>query len=90
VAAEETPEVEVEVQNQGSVTENGITVSVSVTGVGTLDGTIDSIGAGETEVVTIPLTPAPSGTAEVEVKVQSVPGEELSSNNEATYSVEFE
>jgi hypothetical protein len=90
VATEETPEVEVEVQNQGSATENGVTVSVTVTGVGTLDGTISSIGAGETEVVTIPLTPSPSGTAEVEVKVQSVPGEELSTNNEATYSVEFE
>jgi hypothetical protein len=78
------------VQNQGSATENGITVSVTVTGVGTLDGTISSIGAGETEVVTIPLTPSPRGAAEVEVNVQSVPGEELSTNNEATYSVEFE
>ncbi len=90
VAAEESPEVEVEVQNQGSATENGITVSVTVTGVGTLDGTISSIGAGETEIVTILLTPAPKGSAEVEVNVQPVPGEEVSTNNEATYSVEFE
>jgi hypothetical protein len=90
VATEETPEVEVEVENQGDSTENGITVSVTVTGVGTLDGTIDTIGAGEIEIAKIPLTPAPKGSAEVEVNVQSVPGEELSTNNEATYSVEFE
>ena len=36
VAAEETPEVEVEVQNQGESTENGVTVSVTVSGGGAL------------------------------------------------------
>jgi hypothetical protein len=90
VSAEETPEVEVEVQNQGESTENGVTVSVSVTGSGTLDQTISSIGAGETQSVTIPLVPAPPGKATVEVEVQSVPGEQVTSNNEATYTVEFE
>ena len=39
----------------------------------------------------IPLVPAPpAGTATVEVEVQSVPGEQVTSNNEATYTVEFE
>jgi hypothetical protein len=90
VPSEETPEVEVEVQNQGNSTENGVTVSVSVTGVGTLDQTISTIEAGETQTVVIPLTPTPKGTAEVEVEVHAVPGEELASNNEATYTVEFE
>lgn len=90
VAAEETPEVEVEVQDQGDSTENGVTVSVTVTGVGTLEGTISSIAPGETQVVVIPLTPAPKGKAEVEVEVHPVPGEGISSNNEATYTVEFE
>jgi hypothetical protein len=90
VPSEETPEVEVEVQNQGSSTENGVTVSVSVTGVGTLDQTISTIEAGETQTVVIPLTPTPKGTVEVEVEVHAVPGEGITSNNEATYTVEFE
>jgi hypothetical protein len=86
----ETPEVEVEVQNQGESTENGVTVSVSVSGSGTLDQTISSIGAGETQSVTIPLVPAPTGKAALEVEVHSVPGEQVTSNNEAGYTVEFE
>ncbi len=90
VASEGTPEVEVEVANQGESTENGINVSVSVSGGTTLSGTIDSIGAGESETVAIPLTPAPSGEVTLEVKVDTVPGEKVSSNNEATYTVAFE
>jgi hypothetical protein len=90
VAAEETPEVEVEVQNQGGSTENGVTVSVSVNGSGTLDQTISSIGVEEIQSVTIPLVPAPTGNATLEVEVKSVPGEQVTSNNEATYTVEFE
>ena len=45
VSAEETPEVEVTVQNQGESTENGITVSVTANG-NTLTGDISSIEAG--------------------------------------------
>jgi hypothetical protein len=90
VSAEETPEVEVEVQNQGESTENGVTVSVSVTGSGTVDQTISSVGAGEAQTVAIPLVPAPPGKATLEVEVHSVPGEQVTSNNEATYTVEFE
>jgi hypothetical protein len=89
VSAEETPEVEVQVQNQGESTENGITVSVTVNG-NTLTGDISSIEAGATETVTIPLTPAPKGEATLEVEAEPVPGEEVSENNEATYSVVFE
>jgi len=59
VGSEGTPEVEVQVQNQGDSTENGISVSITVSGGGTLSGTISSIAAGETETVLIPLTPAP-------------------------------
>jgi hypothetical protein len=88
VEVEETPEVEVEVQNQGESTENGVTVSVSAGGT-TLQETIASIGAGETSTVVIPLTPAPKGTVTLEVKVEPVPGEQLTENNEASYTVEF-
>jgi hypothetical protein len=88
VAAEETPEVEVEVQNQGESTENGVTVSVSAGGTA-LQESISTIGAGETSTVTIPLTPAPKGTVTLEVNVEPVPGEQVTENNEATYTVEF-
>jgi CARDB len=90
VTSEGTPEVEVEVQNQGESTENGISVSVTVNGGSTLKGTIDSIAAGETESVSIPLTPAPDGEATLEVEVETVPGEQVSENNEASYAVVFE
>jgi hypothetical protein len=90
VVSEGTPEVEVTVQNQGASTENGISVSVTVSGGSTLQGTIDSIGVGEEETVSIPLTGAPSGEATLEVKVDTVPGEQISENNEASYSVAFE
>jgi hypothetical protein len=90
VSSEGTPEVEVEVANQGESTENGINVSVSVSDGTTLSGTIDSIGAGESSTVLIPLTPAPSGEVTLEVEVDTVPGEQVSENNEASYTVAFE
>jgi hypothetical protein len=86
----ETPEVEVGVQNQGESTENSITVSVSVSGGASVDQTLSSIGAGETQTVAVPLVPAPTGTTTLEVEVHSVPGEQVTSNNEASYTVEFE
>lgn len=90
VVAEGTPEVEVEVQNQGESTENGISVSVTVNGGNTLQGTIESIGVGETATVSIPLTPAPKGEVTLEVDVATVPGELVSENNKASYTVTFE
>lgn len=90
VASEGTPEVEVQVQNQGESTENGITVSVTVNGGNTLQGSIESIAAGETATASIPLTPAPKGEATLEVDVATVPGEQVSENNKATYTVIFE
>lgn len=90
VVAEGTPEVEVEVQNQGESTENGISVSVTVNGGSTLQGTIESIGVGETATVSIPLTPAPKGEATLEVDVATVPGELVPENNKASYTVAFE
>ncbi len=89
VVAEETPEVEVEVENQGESTENGVAVTVSVGGT-ELQGSIESIGAGESSSVSIPLTPAPSGEVTLEVDVEAVPGEQVTTNNEASYTVSFE
>jgi hypothetical protein len=89
VSAEETPEVEVEVQNQGDSTENGVNVTVSVGGT-ELQGSIETIAAGETATAVIPLTPTPSGEVTLEVNVETVPGEQVSENNEASYAVVFE
>ncbi|HEY5976992.1 MAG TPA: CARDB domain-containing protein [Solirubrobacterales bacterium] len=86
---EETPEVEVTVENQGESTENGIAVSISY-GTGSTEGTIDSIAPLETSSVSIPLVPAPSGETTLEVVVDSVPGEETTENNEASYTVLFQ
>jgi hypothetical protein len=90
LGAEETPEVEVEVENQGESPENEVTVSVSVDGGNTLQQDISNIEPGEAAAVTIPLTPAPSGTVTIEVEVDTVPGEEFSQNNEASYTVTIE
>ncbi|MBA3866652.1 MAG: hypothetical protein H0X42_09980 [Solirubrobacterales bacterium] len=90
VAGEETPEVEVQVENQGESTENGVEVSVSVNGGNTLSGTIESIEVGESASVSIPLTPAPKGQVALEVEVQPVPEEHVTQNNEATYTVTIE
>ncbi len=79
-----------QVQNQGESTENGVTVSVTVSGGSTLQGTIESIGAGETASALIPLTPAPTGEVTLEVDVETVPGEQVSENNKASYTVAFE
>jgi hypothetical protein len=89
VAVEGTPEIEVEVQNQGESTENGITVVV-IAGNKETTGEISALEAGASDVATIPLTPAPSGETELEVKVEPVPGEQFAENNEATYSVNFD
>jgi hypothetical protein len=89
VAAEEGAEVEVEVENQGESTENGIDVTVTAGGT-ELQGSIESIGAGETGTASILLTPTPSGETTLEVKVDTVPGEQVSENNEASYTVVFE
>ena len=88
---EETPEVEVEVQNQGESTENGVTVSVTVEGGTTVDRTISSIGAGEIQTVDDPADPgAERRSRRSKSKSQPVPGEQVTENNEATYTVEFE
>ena len=90
VAGEEGVEVEVSVQNQGDSAENGVSVSVSVDGGNTLEGDISSIEPGEIESVVIPLTPTPSGEVTLEVEVATVPGEQVSENNEASYTVAIE
>jgi hypothetical protein len=89
IAAEEGAEVEVTVENQGESTENGVGVTVSAGGT-EVQGDIETIGAAETGTASLLLTPTPSGEVTLEVKVDTVPGELVSENNEASYTVVFE
>jgi hypothetical protein len=86
ISGEEGVELEVQVQNQGESTENGVTVTVTVEG-NTIKGEIDELPVGEIGTATIPLTPTPSGEVTLEVEVEPVPGEHLTENNEATYTL---
>jgi CARDB len=89
VVTEGTPEVEVEVQNQGESTENGITVVVIADGKETTQE-IASLEAGASESAVVPLTPAPEGVTTLEIEAEPVAGEHVTTNNEATYTVNFE
>ena len=89
VAVDGTPELDVQVQNQGNGEVSGVTVSVSVDGGTAITQDISSIAPGATETATIALTPAPSGQVTLDVEVKSVPGEEVTDNNEASYTVTF-
>jgi hypothetical protein len=90
ISAGGKPELDVQVQNQGDSDESGVTVSVTVDGGQPIEQQISSIAAGETQTVKIPLTPAPQGQATLDVEVQSVPGEQVSDNNKASYQVTFQ
>ena len=76
VAVEGTPEIEVEVQNQGESTENGVTVVVIANGKETTQE-IPALEAGATETAVVPLTPAPKGETRLEVEAEPVPGEQV-------------
>jgi len=89
IVSEGSVEVEAQVQNQGESAENGVTVSVTYNGT-TLENEIPSIEAGEVATATIALTPAPKGEVTLEVKVDPVPGEQVTENNEASYVIVVE
>lgn len=89
VPAGTDPTVEVNVQNQGTADESDVTVSVSVDGGTAIESSIPDIPAGATGTASIPLTPAPSGQVTLDVSVDAVPGEQVTDNNEASYTVDF-
>jgi hypothetical protein len=89
ISAEEAVEVEVDVQNQGESTENGINVAVTYEG-NTVKGEINELPAGEIGTALIPLTPTPSGEVALEIEVEAVDGEQVTTNNEASYTLLIE
>ena len=88
------PELEVQVQNQGSADESAVAVSFQLTGgAQTITGTstIPRLTAGSIQTASIPVRPAPDKNTELtlEVTVEPVPGERITTNNRSTYTVTF-
>jgi hypothetical protein len=85
---------EVQVANQGENTETDVVVKVGVGRGGDaieLEKTLDSIAAGETKTVSIPLgeQPATGQNVPIEVEIEKVPGEKKLDNNKGSYSAIF-
>ncbi|MGH2956895.1 MAG: CARDB domain-containing protein [Solirubrobacterales bacterium] len=83
-------EVEVSVQNQGEADEGGIRVVVTLNGE-ELAKTIEELAPGESGSVALPIStlPQPGTEVQVEVLVEPVPGEQVTDNNQASYTVIF-
>jgi len=94
VTLERTPELDVEVQNQGDSEETDVVVSFELSGgpepiAG--EATIDRIESQGVETVTLGFETEPPTDTELtlEVVVQPVLGEEIEDNNRSTYPVTF-
>jgi uncharacterized membrane protein len=85
---------DVQVVNQGDSTETDVGVTVTV-GSGSdaekLEETIPEIAAGEQKSASIPLTSQPptGQNVPITVNVKPVPGEEVTDNNKADFTVIF-
>jgi hypothetical protein len=88
--ADDSREVAVQVQNQGTSEESGVVVTITLNGE-EIEQSIPTLDPGATETVKLQLTtlPQPGTEATLEVLVQPVPGEQVSDNNEASYNVIF-
>ena len=85
---------EVQVANQGENTETDVVVQIRIGRADDtieLEETLDSIAAGETKTVTVPLAERPptGQNVPVRVEVEPVPGEDKTDNNEQSFSVIF-
>jgi hypothetical protein len=85
---------DVQVQNQGENDEQDVTVKIAITGAGDtirVEDQIDSIAAGETQTVSIPLadTPPTGRPVTIAVEIVAVPGEEKTDNNRLDYPAVF-
>ncbi len=83
-------ELDVQVQNQGDTEETDVVVTVDVNG-RSKEARITRIGPGETQTAKVPISPEPASgsTVTIDVNVEPVPGEQVSSNNKATYQVTY-
>jgi CARDB len=83
-------EIDIAVTNSGDADETGISVSVTLGG-SQLSGQLQALSAGEQGTIKIPLTsrPTPGTDTTLQVVVNPVNGEQITTNNQSTYTVVF-
>jgi len=84
-------EVSVQVQNQGETEETGVLVEVTIGDQEPVQEELPKLPPGSTETVNIPIDtlPQPGTEVQLDVFVEPVTGEQVSDNNEATYTIVF-
>ena len=92
--ASEDVSFDIEIANQGEHPEESVVIVVEIAGAGDpieLEETLDTIAPGETKVVNVPLaeTPPIGEPVDITVRIEPVPGEEKTDNNEATFTAIF-
>jgi len=86
---------DIEIADQGDQPEENVVVSVEISGGSGepihLEETLDAINPGESKIVNVPLaeTPPTGEPVDIKVKVEPVPGEQKTDNNEATFTAIF-
>jgi len=83
-------EIDIQVTNSGDSDETGISVTATLGG-SQLNGQLQALSAGESGTVKIPITskPTPGTDTTLEVVVNPVAGEQITTNNTSTYTVVF-
>lgn len=94
IPASEDTSFDIEIANQGEHAEENVVVVVEIAGSGEpiqLEETLDAINPGESKIVNVPLaeTPPIGEPVEITVRIEPVPGEEKTDNNEATFTAIF-
>jgi hypothetical protein len=95
IPASQDTSFDIEIADQGENAEENVVVTVEISGGSgdpiQLEETLDAINPGETKVVNVPLaeTPPLGEPVDITVRVEPVPGEEKTDNNEATFTAIF-
>jgi len=95
IPAGEDTSFDIEIANQGENSEESVEVVVEIAGGSgdpiELSETLDAINPGESKVVNVPLaeTPPIGEPVDITVRIEPVPGEEKTDNNEASFTAIF-
>ncbi len=94
IPASDEVSFDIELANQGEHPEESIVVAVEIGAGGDtieLEETLDAINPGESKIVNVPLveTPPIGEPVDITVRIEPVPGEEKTDNNEATFTAIF-
>ena len=85
---------DVQVQNQGENEESDVAVRLTISGAGkpiTVEDSIDTIAAGETQTASLPIPslPATGRPVTISIRIEAVPGEEKTDNNRGSFQAVF-